>query len=253
MSVPAPAAKLVTAPANLGYRDVRDGGAASAGTFAFEIGEEVVTGWHFHDLHQLEYAFEGVAQVETASARYLLPPQQAVWIPAGVEHCTTLGRVRTLSVFSDPEIRLEAGDRVRLLPAAPVIREMILYERRWPIGRVTSDPVADAFFGALGQLVIKELDHEIALCLPTSREPLIATAMAFTQENLAEVTLGDLCRAVCSNPYLYAGSGFGRVVGDPWTSIESKSGSSDLSGVLARGRDGCLTREIALSGVSKSE
>jgi len=40
---------------------------------------------------------------------------------------------------------------VRVLPAAPVIREMILHARRWPIDRNTSDPVADAFFGALGQ------------------------------------------------------------------------------------------------------
>jgi AraC-like DNA-binding protein len=187
---------MVTAPANLGHRDVRSGGTASAGTYAFEIGDEVVTGWHYHDLHQLEYAFEGVAQVETASARYLLPPQQAVWIPAGIAHCTTLSRVRTLSVFFDPELRLQAGDRVRVLPAAPVIREMILHARRWPIARATSDPVADAFFGALGQLVINELDHEIPLCLPTSRDPLIATAMAFTLENLAEVTLSDLCAAV---------------------------------------------------------
>ena len=48
-----------------GHRDVRGSGTASAGTYAFEIGEEMVTGWHTHDLHQLEYAFEGVAQVES--------------------------------------------------------------------------------------------------------------------------------------------------------------------------------------------
>ncbi len=167
-----------------------------AGTYAFEVGEEIVTGWHVHDLHQLEYAFEGVAQVETATARYLLPPQQAVWIPAGLEHCTTLSRVRTLSVFFDPELGLDAGDRVRVLPAPPVIREMILHAGRWPIGRTASDPLADAFFGTLGQLVVAELDHEMPLCLPTSREPLVAAAMAFTLENLAEVTLGAVCEAV---------------------------------------------------------
>jgi mannose-6-phosphate isomerase-like protein (cupin superfamily) len=64
------------------------------------LDKETITGWHTHALHQLEYAFEGVAEVETATARYLLPPQQAVWIPAGVEHCTTLTRVRTASISS---------------------------------------------------------------------------------------------------------------------------------------------------------
>ena len=45
-----------------------------AGTYRLEVGDEGITGWHSHDRHQLEYAFEGVAQVETETARYLLPP-----------------------------------------------------------------------------------------------------------------------------------------------------------------------------------
>jgi mannose-6-phosphate isomerase-like protein (cupin superfamily) len=83
-----------------------------AGTYATEVGDEVITGWHSHDLHQIEYAFEGVAQVETATARYLLPPQQAVWIPAGVEHCSTLTHDKTVSVFFDPgaDPRRRPGD-----------------------------------------------------------------------------------------------------------------------------------------------
>ena len=186
----------MTVPAIVGLRDVRSGGKVRAGTYAFAVGDDVVTGWHFHDLHQLEYAFEGVVQVETATARYLLPPQQAVWIPAGVEHCTTLSRVRTMSVFFDPEIGLEAGDRVRVLPAVPVMREMTLFAGRWPIGRTISDPFADALLFALGHLVVESLDHEMPLSLPTSRDPLVSAAMAFTLERLGEARLGDLCRAV---------------------------------------------------------
>jgi hypothetical protein len=129
---------LVTVPARVDHRDVRGGSPAWAGTYPFEVGAEVVTGWHSHDLHQLEHAFEGVAQVETATARYLLPPQQAIWIPAGVEHCTTLTRVRTVSAFFEPapepapdrgvreQVRLHPGvpplyrrNAVRLPPASP--------------------------------------------------------------------------------------------------------------------------------------
>lgn len=47
-----------------------------AGTYSLEVGDDVVTGWHSHDLHQVEYAFEGIAEVETATARYLLPPSR---------------------------------------------------------------------------------------------------------------------------------------------------------------------------------
>lgn len=211
MAVPAPQARNMTvaanpAPAARGYRDVRGGSAACAGTYPFETGDETVTGWHHHDLHQLEYAFEGVAQVETATARYLLPPQQAVWIPAGVEHCTTLTRVRTVSVFFDPAFTAHtpgfaAGDRVRILAVAPVVREMVLHARRWPITRRspadTDDArAADAFFAALAVVMTEWLDQETPLCLPTSRHPLVAAAMRFTQEHLADATVNDVCAAV---------------------------------------------------------
>lgn len=76
MTVSASVAKEVTAPAKLGRFDVRGDSRALAGSYTFEAGQETVTGWHTHDLHQFENAFEGVAQVETATVRYLLPPNR---------------------------------------------------------------------------------------------------------------------------------------------------------------------------------
>jgi AraC-like DNA-binding protein/mannose-6-phosphate isomerase-like protein (cupin superfamily) len=196
MSGPARAVKVVTGAAKLGHRDVREGSSARAGTYPFEIGDEVVTGWHSHDVHQLEYAFEGVAQVETATTRYLLPPQQAIWIPAGLEHCTTLTRVRTLSVFFDPNLGLEGGDTAQVIAVAPVLREMILYARRWPIGRLCNDPFADAFFASLGGLITEALEDGMVLCLPRSADPLVSSAMRYTDAHLAAVTLAEVCAAV---------------------------------------------------------
>jgi AraC-like DNA-binding protein len=186
----------MTVPARLGHRDLRGGSTAQAGTYQFEVGEQVFTGWHSHDLHQLEYAFEGVAEVETGAARYLLPPQQAIWIPAGLEHCTTLTRVRTVSVFLDPSLGIEAGDRARVIPAAPVIREMIRYARRWPIDRDSSTAEADTFFAALAGLIAGSLDQEVPLSLPTSKNPLVSAAMEFTRAHMENITLGDVCAAV---------------------------------------------------------
>jgi len=67
-----------------------------AGTYPF-IATDVTSDWHIHDLHQIEYAFEGLVQVETESARYLSPPQQALWIPAGLPHKTTLADRRNVT------------------------------------------------------------------------------------------------------------------------------------------------------------
>jgi AraC-like DNA-binding protein len=196
VTVAARSAKNVTAAASSGYRDVRGKSPATAGSYLFEVDEEIVTGWHFHDLHQLEYAFEGVAQVETATARYLLPPQQAIWIPAGVEHSTTLTRVRTMSVFFDPSRHVNAQDHVRVLPATSLIREMILHAGCWPISGGWSDDRADRFFDTLVDLVEDLLDHELPLWLPTGRDPLVVAAMAVTQEQLADVGFADVCRVV---------------------------------------------------------
>ncbi len=201
MAVLAGAANKVTKSARAGPRDVRGASRVLAGTYPFEIGEARITGWHHHDLHQLEYAFEGVAQVETSTARYLLPPQQAIWIPAGTEHCTTLTRVRTVSVFYDPALGLRAGDRVRVLAVAPVIREMLLHARPWPIDRPSTTPAIDRFFAVLADLIVASLDQEEILCLPTSRHPLVSSAIQFTTDHQREaITLRDLCLAIGTSP-----------------------------------------------------
>ena len=41
---------------------------------------------HAHDEAQLLFAASGTMQVYTESGRWLVPPQLAVWIPAGVQH-----------------------------------------------------------------------------------------------------------------------------------------------------------------------
>jgi AraC-like DNA-binding protein len=101
-----------------------------------------------------------------------------------------------VSVFFDPDMVRGADDRARVLAAAPVIKEMIVYAARWPISRPESDAVADAFFDALALLARDWLDHEAPLCLPSSGDPSVAAVMAYTKSHLDEVTASDVCRSV---------------------------------------------------------
>ena len=189
------AANIDAGAPGVGVVDMREGSPVRAGTFPYD-GGDLVTGWHSHDLHQIEYAFEGIAEVETEGAHYLLPPQQAVWIPAGLTHRTTLKRVRSVAVFFDPTMVQGANDRVRILAATPLIREMIVYGARWPIARPESDEVADAFFEALALLVTDWLAHEAPLCLPTSNDPVLRAVMDYTNAHLADVTVAAVSAAV---------------------------------------------------------
>ncbi len=190
-----PAAARPARSLELGFIDMREGAPVRAGTFSYE-GVDLVTGWHSHDMHQIEYALEGIAEVETVSTHHLLPPQQAVWIPAGLEHCTTLQRVRSVAVFFDPAMVRGADDRVRVLAATPLLREMIVFATRWPITRPESDPVADVYFDALAALVREWLEHEAPLSLPTSTDPIVRAVMQYTDAHLADVTRSAVCASV---------------------------------------------------------
>jgi AraC-like DNA-binding protein len=101
-----------------------------------------------------------------------------------------------MSVFFAPDMLPGPHDRTRVLPAAPVVREMILHAARWTITRTASDATADTFFAALALIVTELLDHEMPLRLPTSSDPVIAAVMRYTGEHLASVTAAEAGRAV---------------------------------------------------------
>lgn len=190
--------------ANLSPRrviDLRRGGRALGGSYLYE-GDELITGWHSHDVHQIEYALHGVVEVETDSAHYLLPPQQAAWIPAGLEHQAVMNPdVKTVAVMFDPALIADGGDRARILAVSPLIREMMIYALRWPIDRgpadaASDDTVADGFFRTMAALVCEALDHEAPLSLPTSDHPIVAAALDYTKRHLDTATAEEVSRAV---------------------------------------------------------
>ncbi len=180
--------------------ELRRGGSALGGSYLYE-GDGLITGWHSHEVHKIEYAIGGVVEVETDTAHYLLPPQQAAWLPAGLDHQATMNPdVRTVAVMFDPSLVPAPGDRARILAVSPLIREMMIYALRWPIdrrpGTAEDEEVAEAFFCTLANLVVEALDHEAPLSLPTSEHPIVAAAMSFTKEHLDSVTADDVSRAV---------------------------------------------------------
>jgi AraC-like DNA-binding protein/quercetin dioxygenase-like cupin family protein len=180
--------------------ELRRGGRALGGSYLYE-GDGLITGWHSHEVHQIEYALHGVVEVETDSAHYLLPPQQAAWIPAGLEHQAVMNPdVKTVAVMFDPALVAAPGDRARILAVSPLIREMMIYALRWQIdrgrGAAEDEEVSDSFFRTLANLVSEALDHEAPLSLPTCDHPIVAAAMAFTKAHLDSVSADEVSRAV---------------------------------------------------------
>ena len=69
-------------------------------SFAVRHFHDHVIAPHAHDWHQLIYASEGVMWVHTAHGDWVVPPNRAVWVPAGVEHGIEMtGKVLVQTIY----------------------------------------------------------------------------------------------------------------------------------------------------------
>jgi AraC-like DNA-binding protein/mannose-6-phosphate isomerase-like protein (cupin superfamily) len=85
---------------------------------------------HTHDWHQLIFASEGVMNIHTGVGSWVVPPQRAVWVPAGIEHSVEMSgtvSMRTLYFRRGPR-SLSAECSVVNVP--PLLRELILHAVR---------------------------------------------------------------------------------------------------------------------------
>jgi AraC-like DNA-binding protein len=136
----------------------------------FADGHHIVP--HSHERAQLVFAAGGVMMVVTAQGSWAVPPQRAVWIPAGVSHQIRMAgavSMRTIYVRDDVAARLPAG--VRVIAVSSLLRELIL--------RACALPVLYDEAGPAGRVMALILDEiaalpSLALDLPMARDPRLA-------------------------------------------------------------------------------
>lgn len=173
---------------------------AASSAFAFtDDAKRISYDWHHHRRHQILYAVRGTARLESADAQFLLPPQRAAWIPAGVRHATHVQGADIVSVYF-------ARGWCRELPALQIfevpalLREMMLYARRWPPSARALDRRATAFFRALLLVVTDSARRAPAYELPRARSALTAAAMAWVLEHLQNAALAAAARHCHTTP-----------------------------------------------------
>lgn len=157
--------------------------------FAFvDPGRQIFYDWHTHAYHQLIYAAGGPTQIETERGRHVLPHGRAAWIPAMTRHRTLITASEGASLYFSPETVQDVSSRVRILVGNPLMREMILFATRWPLGASETDPLAQSFMRTLALLCGDWLEIELALFLPSSAHPAIGRAMDYAAADLAGAT-----------------------------------------------------------------
>jgi AraC-like DNA-binding protein/mannose-6-phosphate isomerase-like protein (cupin superfamily) len=82
---------------------------------------------HSHRRAQLLYGASGVMIVDTAQGSWVVPPQEAVWIPVGVQHSIRmLGEVMTRSAYVAPDAAAGLPGHCHVVGVSPLLRALLL-------------------------------------------------------------------------------------------------------------------------------
>jgi len=127
---------------------------------------------HRHTRAQLLYAATGVVMVATDEGRWMVPPEHALWVPAGLAHAVEMqGEVVMHSVYVMPGSVTNYAPRVRVVSLTPLMANLIgeLMKRPWG----TPSTPREELIMALTVSEIPNLE-ERPLGLPFPAEPKLA-------------------------------------------------------------------------------
>lgn len=150
--------------------------------FAIPAGHRVEM--HSHPWVQFTYASAGIMQVLTEHHSYLLPPQCALWIPAGVRHTAYSEQaIEFRGLYLDDPL-LNGYDRpCAVLQVTPLVRELIDKASRFPAEYPAQGPQA-----RLLQVLVDELRElpEAPFGLPLPSDPRLRRISEALQSNPAD-------------------------------------------------------------------
>ena len=121
--------------------------------------------WHSHDRGCLIYPAEGVVTVETEDGHWVVPPQRAVWVPAGGTHQTHMsGPVTFRGLMIDQEAVPGLPEDSCVIGITPLLRELLL--------QACATPAEHGLEGPEGRVIAVILDQLRSLPVPALPLPI---------------------------------------------------------------------------------
>ncbi len=128
---------------------------------------------HSHERAQLIYATTGTMRVSTDGAVWVVPPQRALWMPAGTCHgIAMLADVTMRTLYLRDDAAAFMPDACRVLPVSALLRELIVRATELPLQYDESGPA-----GHVMALILAELRglQSLPLQLPMPRDARLRT------------------------------------------------------------------------------
>jgi AraC-like DNA-binding protein/mannose-6-phosphate isomerase-like protein (cupin superfamily) len=124
---------------------------------------------HHHPRDQFIYAVSGVMRVRTQGEAWIVPPDRAVYLPAGMDHGIVMrGRVEMRTLYITSDAHRDLPRRPSVLEVSPLLRELVLTLMDEP---VNYDEKGRG--GATALLILLEIARarRLSLMIPMPRDP----------------------------------------------------------------------------------
>lgn len=154
---------------------------------------------HTHERAQLLYATSGVMSIITGQVSFTIPPQRAVWMPAGVRHeARCRGQVSLHTLYIDTHGDARFPGRCVSLKISPLLRELIIEAGTLPIEYALDGREARIMALILDEIV-EALEHRgNALSIPMpADERLLRVCRSLMADPASEADIDACASSAC--------------------------------------------------------
>jgi AraC-like DNA-binding protein/quercetin dioxygenase-like cupin family protein len=162
---------------------------APAVAFAHRFDRDEYVSEHEHSRSQLLHPITGVVIVTTPAGRWMVPPDHALWIPAGVRHAVDIiGRVEMHSAYVKPDAIAGLPTHLHVTGMTRLMRSLLAETIR--IGPDATDTRAQLIQSALLHEIPMLPERPLGLPLPRSSR-LAELCSSFVAEPSVRVEIDD--------------------------------------------------------------
>ncbi|MBB6123734.1 AraC family transcriptional regulator [Sphingobium subterraneum] len=122
--------------------------------FSDEYAGGFVDPFHSHPRSQLSYAAAGVMSVVTETNSFMLPPQRAIWIPAGIKHeVHCRNPVSSYTLYIDPALDRQPT-QCRVFEVSDLVKALI-----FEVGHFPTSYDLEGREGRIARLLLEEIER----------------------------------------------------------------------------------------------